>query len=211
MHSASKDLITHLRRSLQFDVILKTILLCLVCILAVAMPFSIRWMILGIALAGTLIASIYIQVQARRSLPEANLGSQSASSSIRQYLTYYYKYYYRSIYISALSGVYVFIIGAIFYYLYKYGGIPSLGLEDIAILGALIILNFIIGSVAHLKSVQFRIRQLEARAREIEEDTFSSSSIAAYHRTKKRVYLLTGLLFILGLLLLMCVLYAQTQ
>jgi len=167
MQSASTDLMTQFERSLIFDLVLKGVLLMSLGILAFLMPFSASWVTFCIALAGTLIATILLQVRALRNIPQSTVGSQNALSRLRQYLSFYYEHYARSMYVSALSMVYFFIIGTLFYYYYKYGEIPPLEGQDIAILGCIVIFNFILSSIAQRKPIQFRIAQLDKRIREI--------------------------------------------
>lgn len=209
MHASSQDLLTQFKRSLIFDLALKGSLLILLVILAVLMPLSASWLTFCIVLAATLIATVALQVRTIRNIPQANPGSLDALSRLRQYLTFYHEHYARSIHVSALSGVYFFIIGALFYYYYKYSEIPSLEIFDIAILGGIVVFNFIFSSFAQRKPIQFQIAQLDKRIREIEADSLTEESLTTYQNKKKGLFFIIGLLFILGLLLLMCVLYLQ--
>ena len=207
MQTSSKNLISMFKKGLIFDIVLKCILFILVLVLIVLTTDQTLTIYINLLIQSLILLSMGWQIYILKKLHIKDSESQNAMGQLNTYIDFYYKYYVYSIFNSALSSVLLFLIGSMFYLHFKYGHIPSLDFEDLVVLSFFIILGFGLSYYAQIKQTTFHIYQLKACVKDIETDTLSENSVHAYRRNRLRNLIMISILFILGLLLFIFLIY----
>lgn len=203
MQASSKSLATFYKKGLLVDLILKSLLL-LGGIYLWAISQNLPVYLLPSTFM-TLILGITVQSLILRKIPIVS--AMSLADKLRSHIDFFYRQYIFSIFIGALSGALLFLLGSLYYYFYKYQGVPRLETEDLMVLGIGLVLSFGMSALVQWKQGHFQIKQLEKSLQEIETDTFSERGIKRYGRNRRRNIWLMSLLALAGLILLILLVY----
>lgn len=207
MQTSSKNLISMFKKGLVFDIVFKSILFILVLILLVLTSDQTRVVYTNLIIQALILLLMAWQISILKKLPNKERGSQNALGQLNSYITFYHNYYIHAIFNSALSSVLFFLIGSLFYLHFKYGMIPSLDKDDLVVLFIFISLGFGLSYYSQLKHTKFHINQLKDCLKEIETDMLTESTVQTYRRNKLRNLFLISILFIVGFLLLIYLIY----
>ncbi|MCB0847043.1 MAG: hypothetical protein KDE26_27520 [Bacteroidetes bacterium] len=210
LKSASRNILALFKKGIIFDIIFKFVLLISLFVLIYLVPHSIASIYLILFLGLITILGIGWQIYILRQIPEEHPSEQTVLEILHKYLGFYHKKYIHSIFIGALSSSLFFLIGSIYYYYFKYEGIPNMQIDDFMVLGIGLVLSYSLSAIAQITQHNFRIKQLELRVKEIEEDTITEQSITNYRSAKLRNVLLTGIALGIGLLLFIFLIYKMT-
>ena len=94
-----------------------------------------------------------------------------------------------------------------YYFHFKYGILPALEIDDIIVLFLFIIIGFGLSFYAQFMQTKFHVNQLKACVKEIETDTLTENTVLTYIKNKLRNLLLISILFVVGLLFFIYLIY----
>ena len=207
MHASSKNLLSMFKKGLLFDIVLKSILFIAVLILLVLVSEQTKVIYISLIIKALILISIGRQFSILKKLPVKHPEPKNAMQQLNSYITFYYNHYIYSIFNSALSSILVFIIGSMYYFHFKYGILPALEIDDIIVLFLFIIIGFGLSFYAQFILTKFHVNQLKDCVKEIETNTLTENTVQTYRKNKLRNLLLISVLFVVGLLLLIYLIY----
>ena len=207
MQASSKQLMSLFKKGLVFDIILKSLLFVVALLFIVLLSDQANVMYFSLLIQAFILILIGMQFSTLKKLPITTYEPESALQQLNRYITFYYSHYIQSILNSALSSVFLFIIGSLYYLHFKYGIIPELQIDDIIVLFLFIIIGFGLSFYAQLMQTKFHINQLKACVKDIETDALSEATVKTFRKHKLRNMLLIGILFIVGLLVFLYLIY----
>lgn len=207
MQSSSKHLVSLFKKGLVFDIILKSLLFIAVMVFIVLISNQKNVVYTSLLIQAIILISLGKQFSSLKTLPVNQLEPESAIQQLNGYILFYDKHYIYSILNSALSSVLVFIIGSLYYLHFKYGILPALEIDDIIVLFLFIVISFGLSFYAQFMQTKFHINQLKACVKDIETDALTETTVKTYRKHKLRNMLLIGILFIVGLLVFLYLIY----
>jgi len=204
----SRDITAELRKSVLFDIFLKSLLALSFFILAILFKSSANLIILNIILIVFITSLIFLQ---SRYYHKASFG-ENAAISIKDYLhnriTFFDKEYIKAVYMIALSSPMVFFSGVLFYFYFSYGIIRPLDMEDYSVFAIGLLLSFLISSVAQIKQYRFQLEQLQRCLENLDEQKISRITLNKQHN-KRLLYILFWAGFIVITLLVLLYAFGQ--
>ena len=109
--------------------------------------------------------------------------------------------------IGAVSSSFFFIVGSMYYLLFKYGEIRRFAIDDIIVLGLGIALSFGLAAWAQLKQNGAHIAELESLLSDIDDDCLNPNRLLRYHKNRRRNVVAISLLLLTGLALFLIFLF----
>lgn len=206
MKSASK-ISGQYRRSLLFDIVLKTILLISFIVLIILLnnqSIAIIAITFFIFIAAF---GIIWQSKVYKRVDKISFTKEQLKDLLRVYIDFYNGEYVKSIFVSALSSTLFFLSGSLFYLYFKYRQIPSFELDDFIVLTIGIILSYGVSAFAQIKQNNHQIKQLESCLVEIEENTIDASSIKKYKTKRIKNIVTIGIALIIGVIIFLYLIY----
>ena len=201
MSSASKSIGGLFRRSLIFDMVVKSILAFSSGALMVLYSDQIRMLPVLALLILLVISSVLLQVRIYRKIPGGKDTGQSARELLHSYISFYSRSFVPSLITASLTGPLVFVIGALGYSYNKYGTILPFELDDFLVFGSIIVISFLLSAFVQIKNFSFHIRQLKESLAEIENETLTESRLMYYNKMKYRNLVIYSIILIAGFLI----------
>ena len=202
MGSTSKSISGLFRRSLIIDIVMKSLLA--ISSGGLLILYSGEGSVLPVIAMTVLliIVCILLQVRTYRRIPGAEDSGQNTRALLHSYIEFYSRIFVPSLITASLTGPLVFVVGSLYYFLFKYGTVPPLQLADHLVFGTFILTSFLLSIFVQVKNFNFHIGQLKESLSDIEQDTLSDSRLRYYRKAKIRNLIIYGIILITGLLLL---------
>lgn len=202
LQKKSKGITHTFKTGLTLDVILKSLIGISLIGLAILFAGNPRISLYMFALLALILWSLWYQVRMYRNIPSDESSEPVVRRSLENRIHFYHKKYVKSLYIGALSNALIFVSGSLYYFYFKYGEIRALDLTDYLVFGGATLIAFIVGAAANLGQMNFQVKQLESCLQEIDEDSLSELTLKEHKNKKRRLFFISLLALICGLLLL---------
>ena len=199
MKRRSKNMLQQFKMGLVVDIAIKIILLLASGTLCLLYPFGSSAWLTGISVALLTLFGIGLQWKVYKQLPAQNQARKNLLHLLKTYVDFYKNIYIKTIFIAAITGPLVFINGALFYYYFKYGRIPSLSVMDFVILGTFLGLSYALSLIVQLNHNQFQLREYENCIKELEENSMTRVGINRYESMRKIILIAFGIALLIGL------------
>ena len=202
MGSTSKSISGLFRRSLIIDIVMKSLLA--ISSGGLLILYSGEGSVLPVIAMTVLLIMVCILLQVRtyRRIPGAEDSGQNTRALLHSYIEFYSRIFVPSLITASLTGPLVFVVGSLYYFLFKYGTVPPLQLADHLVFGTFILTSFLLSIFVQVKNFNFHIGQLKESLSDIEQDTLSDSRLRYYRKAKNRNMIIYSIILIAGLLLL---------
>jgi hypothetical protein len=202
MGSASKSISGLFRKSLIFDIIIKSLLAFSSG--GLLLLYSDQGRLLPVIAATVLLVIICIVLQVRtyRRIPGAKDSGQNTRALLHSFVDFYSRSFVPSLITASLTGPLILVVGSLYYFFFKYGTVPPLELADHLVFGTFILISFLLSAFVQVKNFNFHIGQLKESLSEIEQDTLTDNRLRYYRKVKNRNMIIYSIILLAGLLLL---------
>lgn len=201
LQGSSRDITRQFRLGLDFDIVLKSILI----LSFVGSIFLFRNNMEVIALSGSLILvlglGIRFQARMKQKVPGSPHGI-SAREALERKISFYHTFYFRSISLGALSSTLLFLSGMLYYFYFRYGMIRPFTWDDYLVFGLFLFLSYLLSFLANHLNFRARIGQLEESLEELDREALDELKLKDLKRKKLRRIIAFSLTVLAGLLLL---------
>ncbi|MEZ5019972.1 MAG: hypothetical protein R2756_07585 [Bacteroidales bacterium] len=201
MSSASKSIGGLFRKSLIFDMIVKSILAFSSGALMVLYSDQNRMLPVLALLILLVISTALMQARIYRKIPGGRDSAQSARELLHSYISFYSRSFVPSLITASLTGPLVFVIGALSYFFFKFGTIRPLEFDDFLVFGSIIVISFLLSAFVQIRHFSFHIGQLKESLAEIENETLTESRLRYYYKLKYRNLVIYSIILIAGFLI----------
>lgn len=202
LQKKSKGISQHYKKGLVFDLVLKGLVGISLIGIIILFAGNINMLISMLMVLALILWSIWFQVKMYRNIPSDVSSEPVIRKTLEKRIDFYRKKYFKSLYIGALSNSLIFVSGSLYYFYIKYGEIRPLDLTDFLVFGGATLIAFIFGAAANIGQMNFQVKQLESCLQEIDEDSISVLTIREQKNKRRRLFFITLLALICGLLLL---------
>ena len=202
----SKSITTLFKKGLIADIILKSII-ALSCFVLIYFEANTTIIIFSLTMAILIIGMIIFQIISFKNIPKTNYSETDLIQTLELKINYYYKKHIKSLYIGAFSGSLFFLFGMLYYFLYEYGEIPNLQIDDYIVISIGIIISYIFSAFIQVKQHNFQIKQIEVCIHDIEEQTINLVKLKKLKNKRLRILIYVLILLTLGILLFLYFLF----
>lgn len=208
MHSASRNMLSGLKKGVVLDLVLKQLLTVSFVILMVL--FSSTASVVGISVLLTLVTILGLayQISIYKKLSRPMDPKPDLRTALDSLILFYRRHYLISMLVGALSSSLFFLSGSLYYFYFKYKTVRPLQWDDLLVLCAGILLTFAISVLAQVKQQSYQVKQLESCLTDMDEDNFTGESVRRYSSKRLRNLIVFGIAVVAGLLLLTYVVFS---
>ena len=190
------------KTGIAFDIVLKVILSLASAGLLFLYSGNTGVTVLSSCLIAVIFIMIGYQAGIYRKIPQRLSDTDSIRITLEKKINFYRKSYIKSIYTGSLSNPVLLISGSLYYFYYKYGEIRQLDVDDLLVLGTLVLISFILSAYVQIWYHNFHIRQIEECLEQIDEETLTDSAMRIQKRRRIIILISSILALILGILIL---------
>lgn len=202
LQKKSRGITQTFKTGLTFDVVLKSLIGTSLIGIAILFKENTPMIVSMLVLIVFILWSLRFQVRMYRSIPSDASSEPVIRNTLEKRIQFYHRRYIKSLYIGALSNSLFFVSGSLYYFYFKYGEIRPFDIIDFLVFGGAIVIAFVVGAAANIYQMNFQVRQLESCLQEIDEETLSELTLKEQRNKKRRLFFITLLALISGLLLL---------
>jgi len=202
LSAKSKDIGQLFRSGLLIDIVLKSVVG--ISFVGIMMLFrtNLPVVLISSGILLLLLWTVRYQWLTIGKIPEAPASHPVIRTTLEDKINFYHQHYIKSLYVGALSNSLLILSGMLYYFYFKYGELRPFLWDDYLVLGAVIVLGFVLGAAVQIAQHKFQVKQLESCLREIDEDAISSLTIREQRNKKARMILIFLLALVCGLLIL---------
>jgi hypothetical protein len=188
------------KKSLFFDIVLKSIIGVSFIIIAVLFSSNMIVLVTSMLMFAGIIMAISFQGRMLKKIPNVDYARDNLKKVLEISINFYKNKYRNSLYVGALSNSLFVISGILYYFYFKYGEVRPFETDDYIVSGIVIIISFIFGAYVQIKQHNFQILQLEVCLTEINENTLNDLTIKNQKVRRRKMFFIFLLAIICGLL-----------
>jgi hypothetical protein len=207
MQSASKNISRLFKKSLIIDITIKIVLSFSLGVLLVLYSNQNLVLLINVVFIFLTVFFIILQIRIYKKIPDVQNSYQNVKTLLYSYIDFYKNKFTLSLIITSFSSSLLFIIGAFYYFYYKYGKIRSFHYDDYLVFGIIIVINFLFSLFFQSRNFNFHVHQLEKSLADIEQETMSESKLKHHKKLNNRNLIIYSMILLFGLLLLFLFLF----
>jgi len=193
------------RSGLVTDITLKAVLMVSFVVLMILYLHQPMTMII-IAVGGIVtLSGLVYQLRTLGRVPGNRPEEMTIRQSLESKVDYYNRWHVRSLMVAALTNAMLIISGMLFYFLFEYGEVRPLALDDFIVLGAIPVVGFALGAFIQLKHHSFHMGQIETVLDDFDAEQLNAAGFLRYRQKRKRIIAIYFLAFLAGLLIFLYV------
>jgi hypothetical protein len=197
----SKDQTRLFKRSILFDVFLKSAIVLFWVGIMISFPLETGPLItVGIVLM-LLMATIGIELSLIKKIPQIDYAKEHLQEILKLKTHFFRWSLYRTVFTKGLSAPLFIISGMTGWFLIKHDSVRILDLYDFLVLGAFVLAGFLINTVVEFKQHVFQISQLETTLNELNTNGLSMNYLEKQKNIRWRRLWMFILAAVCGLLL----------
>lgn len=203
IESKSSEYSQIVTRTLLFDVVLKTILFLSLLGIILITPFDSSIRIVA-EMSSIFIILLLIQlIKLKNQIPNENHTDLNLFAKLEQWIYFFDQLQSKFLIIVSLSSPLLFVAGNLWYYDFKYEGIPNLDIDDIFVLGGFLLISYGFSFFSYFNQLNRMELDIKQTYEEAKSDEIDTAFLHATQSKKRWRQLLLGLLVLLGLLSLL--------